>query len=1098
MTGGIAVESNLWRKWQTQWKWLPGLIIAGCLASGVTALSQVQAGRIVGTIFDTQHASIPGAAVKVTNNATNVTRTVTTDSSGHYVLTPVEPGIYTVSATRVGFQTSIQSNVQVTVGEAVSVDLTLSVGAVTTQVQVTAAAPLLQTGSGSLSQVISSNQIGNMPLNGRNFTELARLAPGTVLLPPTGNTEAVRPEVQNGNDISGVAGNYTTFLLDGVDITEEHQGGTWIVTPLDALQEFTVQQSNYSAEDPGAGPAFNTTTKSGTNRFHGDVYEYIRNDDFDARNFFATRTEPFKQNQFGGALGGPIQKNKMFFFGAYEGQTQRQGLVSVAIVPTAAQRNGNFSAPGLNKIYNPLTTTATGARTQFPGNVIPSTMLSQQAIFFNKYIPLPNFPDGTYHFTPVQGYNYTRLMFRVDRQFTEATRFFIRYSQNNNSEDNGLVNPVTAFPALGKTPLSGDAYDGVIALTSALTPNLVEQMRLGAMFGDYRSTAYFQGQGASLMQQAGILGIAALQNPATSSIPQFAFSGYTGFSGMAYDGRPKFQDRWAYDLNDNLTWVKGRHTLKFGVRVYFRKILFTDSRTQNGAFNYNGVMTQDPSAPSGTGDAFADWMLGYPSSVTRSNPATWWGGYGWSYAPFAQDDWNVTPRLTLNLGLRYERTPWLTPFRGQGATFVPGQAKPIIVSSSTDQINLRAQPAAPLGFKLYGNLMQTTHQAGLPITVTSNDNVQFGPRLGFAWRTPSSKIVIRGGYGIFFAPERTDNQLNFNYLPYDLSETINALINVVPTRTTADFFQGQSFGSGISAASWSPLPVHDKFNSYDHWNFGVENQLTRNTVLGITYVGTRGQHIVGTLNINNPPPGPGNVQARRPFQNFGSINYTINNGSSIYNALQVRLQQRVSRGLSYLASYTWSKSITTAEAVAAGGDGFMERALSTFDVPQLFNLSGTYALPFAKHSRFLGGWQLSGLFNYRSGLPFTPTVSRDVANIGVSNQRPNVIGPCELPNRSLNDWFNAKAFTVPAQYTYGNARANICRADDALETDISGFKTFAVTESTNLQFRADIFNLPNSAYFNAPSGVVDTKSGTKVTSTSNSPRQIQLSLTFSF
>lgn len=1077
--------------------WIPILVIAGGLALSTAALGQIQAGRFVGTIFDARHATIPGATVRIANLATNITKTVITDDAGHYVLTPVEPGAYTVSATKAGFKTSIESNVEVTIGESVRVDLTLAVGAATTQVQVTAAAPLLNTGSGSLAQVIHSNEIENLPLNGRDFTELAQLAPGTVELPPTGNTESVRPEVVNGNDISGVGGNYTTFLLDGVDITEEHQGGTWIVTPLDALQEFNVQQNDYSAEYPGAGPAFNMTTKSGTNQFHGDLFEYFRNDAMDARNFFAKTTEPLKQNQFGGVIGGPIQKDKTFFFAAYEGQTQRQGLVSVALVPSAAERNGDFSAPGLHKIYDPTTTTGK-ARTQFSGNMIPTTMLSKPALFFDQYLPLPNFPDGTYHFTPVQGYNYTRLMFRVDRQLNAANRLFVRYSEDKNSEDNGLVNPSTAFPALGKTPLSGSGYNAVIALTSTLSSRLIEQLRLNGMFGEYRSTAYFQGRGANILQQAGITGLQGLQNPSTSSIPGFNFSGYTGFQGMAYDGRPKYQDRYAYELNDNLTWIKGPHTLKFGGRVYYRKILFTDSRNQNGVFNYNGVMTQNPASSSGTGDAFADWLLGYPSSVSRSNPATWWGGYGTFFQPFIQDDWNVTPRLTLNLGLRYEYTPWLTPYRGQGATFDSNQAKPIIVSSKTSQINLGAQPAATFGYQLYGSLMQTTQQAGLPITVTTNDEDQFGPRAAFAWRPFGEKTVVRGGFGIFYAPERTDNQLNFNYLPYSLSETINAEINAVPTRTTADFFLGQPFGSGISAASWSPLPEHDQFSSYDHWNFGVERQLNQKTMLAVDYVGTRGQNIVGSHNINNPTPGPGSVQARRPFTQFGSINYTVDVGSSIYHSLQVKLQQRTSAGFSYLASYTWSKSISTNEATAAGGDGYMERALTGFDAPQLFTFSGMYALPFARQNRLIGGWQLQGIFNYRSGLPFTPTISRDVANIGVGGQRPNVIGACALANPTLNDWFNQADFAVPAPYSYGNAGANICRADHAAELDLSVSKVFAVTESTHLQFRAEAFNFPNAPYFNAPSGLVDSASGAKITRTSNNPRQIQLVLRFIF
>lgn len=1079
--------------------WAFAVTISGYLASGIPALAQVQAGRFVGTVLDASHASVAGATVKVTNDATDITRTVTTDTSGHYVVTPVEPGTYTVSATKAGFKTAVQSGAVVTVGKSVEVDLTLSVGAVTTQVEVTGVAPLLNTQSATLGQIVNSDQISNMPLNGRNFTDLARLAPGAIQLAPTGNTEAVRPEVNDGNVISGVPGRDTTFLLDGVDISMEHEGGTWIVTPLDALQEFNVQQNSYSAEFPGAGPAINTITKSGTNHFHGELFEYIRNDDLDARNFFARGREPLKRNQFGGTFGGPIQRNKTFFFAAYGGQIERQGLVSVALVPSAAQRSGDFSAPGLSKIYNPLTT-VNGIRTPFGGNVIPSDMLSPQAQFFNKYIPLPNSPDGNFHFTPVQGYNYTRLMFRVDHQFNEANKLFVRYSQDSNSEDNGLVNPASAFPALGKTPLSGNGYDVVVALTSTFSPTMVEELRLGGMFGDYRSTAYFQGQGAKIMQEAGITGMQGLQDPATSSIPAFSFSGYTGFQGMAYDGRPKYQDRYAYLLNDNITWVKGKHTLKFGGRIYFRKILFTDSRTQNGAFTYDGSMTEDPASPRGTGDAFADWMLGYPVSVTRTNPATWWGGYGTFFQPFIQDDWNVTRTLTLTLGLRYEYTPWLTPYRGQGATFDPSQSKPIIVSSNTDQVNLTAQPAAAFGYQLYGNLIQTTHQAGLPITVTRNDLDQFGPRFGFAWSGLGHQTVLRGGYGIFYGPEHTNNQLNFNYLPYSLSETVHALKGVAPTRTTADFFLGQPFGAGISAPGWAPLPEHDEMTRFDHWNFGVEHEFTRDTMLAVDYVGTGGQNLEGSLAFNDPPPGPGSVQARRPYPFFGGMSYTENNGSSIYHALQVKLEHRTSSGLAYLASYTYSKSIEKYADPSAGGDGYFERALSDFDVPQLFTLSGSYVLPFAAHNRFLGGWRLQLIFNYRSGLPFTPNVSRDVANTGVGGQHPDVVAgsSCAVANPTLDHWFNTAAFSVPAPYTYGNAGANICRADYAVSTDFSLSKQFTITEGTRLQLNAAAFNVLNTPYFDAPHTDIDTGSGGKVTSTSNNPRQIQLGLKFIF
>ena len=350
-------------------RWLTriAVFIALCTAGGATLVAQLQSGRILGTVYDPQHAGIPGATVVITNLATNIAKTVITDSEGNYAVTPLDPGNYRVSAEIPGFQTTVREGLPLTVGQAARVELTLSLGGLSTEVKVTGEAPLLNTESATLSQVISNEQIVDMPLNGRGFFELARLTSGVALLPPTGNVQTVRPEIANGNVIGGVAGGQTRFLLDGVDVTEEHQGGTWIQTSVDALQEFSVQQNAYSAEFHGAGATFNVTTKSGGNMFHGSLFEFLRNDAFDSKNFFAATKEKLDRNQYGGTFGGPVVipgfydgKGKTFFFASYEGQRRQQGDVNVSIVPTAAQRAGNFS--GLAPIFDPLTTTGTADR----------------------------------------------------------------------------------------------------------------------------------------------------------------------------------------------------------------------------------------------------------------------------------------------------------------------------------------------------------------------------------------------------------------------------------------------------------------------------------------------------------------------------------------------------------------------------------------------------------------------------------------------------------------------------------------------------------------------------------------------------------------
>ncbi len=865
----------------------------------VPALAQLQGARIVGTIHDPQNAGIPGATVTVTNTATNVARTVTSDLEGNFVVTPLDPGTYKVTAAISGFQTTVREGVELTVGQAARVELTLALSTLTTEVLVTTQKPLLNTESATLSQVISNEQIVDLPLNGRSFHELARLTPGVALLPPAGNSQLVRPEIVNGNIMGGVSGRQTRFLLDGVDITEEHQGGTWIQTSVDALQEFSVQQNAYSAEFHGAGGTFNVVTKSGTNRVRGSAFEFLRNDAFDAKNFFAQTKEKLERNQFGGTFGGPVVvpgvhdgRGKTFFFASYEGQRRSSGVVDVAVVPSAAQRAGNFQ--GLAPIFDPVTTSGT-TRARFADNIIPSARIAPAAAFFLRYIPLPNGPNNTWVSSPVVQFRQDQVTLRVDRHLNERHKLFVRFSRHSNHEDRP-----SAFPELGATELWGPAFNLAGSLTLNFGSSLVHELRISRMYGEYRSTAYFQGQGADLLASAGVRGLEQAQDPTIASLPAFSFSGYAGFSGNAGDGRPKWQNRGEYEITDNVTWIKGRHIVKFGGRIYRRKILFTDARDHNGTYGFTGVMTQNPAASAGTGDAFADFLLGYPANSTRSNPATWWGGYGTYWHGFFQDDLKVANNLTLNLGIRYEYTPWLTGYQGQAAAFDPSREKPIIVSSESNTIDLSVQRLADVGYALFSDLIQTSSQAGVPLNITKNDMRQIAPRLGFAWRPLGESTVIRGGYGIFYEAEGTDGRLNFNFIPFRISETVTAPVNAVPTRTLADFWLGAPVGTSVGAVTWIPLPLEAKPGRDQRWNLGIQRQLLSHTAVEIDYVGTTGDHQTAAENINLPPAGPGSVQARRPYPRFGNISVQTQAQSSDYHALQLKVQQRPSKGLWYL------------------------------------------------------------------------------------------------------------------------------------------------------------------------------------------------------
>ncbi|HKE03769.1 MAG TPA: TonB-dependent receptor [Blastocatellia bacterium] len=1059
-----------------------------------TAWAQVQTGRIVGTIIDAQKASLANATVTVTEAATNQSVTVSANERGDFVVSSLNPGLYRVTVSSAGFQKTVINSVEVQVGQSARVDVEMKVGEVSSTIEVTSSAPALDTESGTLGHVVTNTQIVNLPLNGRSYYELARLTPGAALLPGGGNLLRIRANFSSGTAISGVRGRQTTFLMDGVDITDHHQGGTLIHTSIDALQEFKVQQSAYSAEFSHAGGLLNGTTKTGTNALHGGLFEFLRNDKLDARNFFAKEREVLKRNQFGGTLGGPVLipglyngRDKTFFFASYEGMRERQGLVFNSIVPTAAMKRGDFSAMTSRMINDPLT----GA--QFTNNVIPTARLSPQALFFAKFIPDPNTASGTFSLAPSRQLDTDQFTARLDQSFTESHRLFIRWSFHDNR-----LNEPQAFPALGYAPLKTRGQNVVASVTNILTQNLTHEFRFSYLPAIVDLEAY--GQGTNFNKEASIRGFEETARPGVvGSFPDFSWSGYTAMNGSAFDQRPKTQDLKVYEWTDNLTWVKGRNIYKFGTKIRRWVPLFTDSKQYQGQWTFNGSIS---------GEAFADFMLGYPRQVTRAFPADTFGGEGNYYHFYFQDDIKVNSRLTLNLGLRYEYSPWLKGYRGQLGTFDPTLAKPIIIGSRGDQIDLSAQFAGPSSFVLFKDFIQTSSQAGLPLSITSPDKKQWAPRFGFAWRPFGEKTVLRGGYGIFYETENTDGRVNNNMIPFKLDET--AFNDQTPAvRTMADFFLGRTLTT-TAAPSLGPTYTKLRMGYDQHWNFGVQHELSSGTVLEVDYVANKGSFLNGTNAANNPPAGPGAIQSRRPYPRFGSINYFSQDVSTSYHSLQAKLEKRLSSGLWYLVSYSFSKSMLNQNAPATGGNTAWEKSLSDFDIPHNLAVSWGYELPLGRGKRFLngasrftdallGGWQIQGIVGVRSGRPFTPTISADQANIGIGGQRPVRLRSGELDHPTVERWFDTSAFVLPAQFTYGNSGANILREDRFKSFDFSIFKQFRVTEGSRLQFRAEAFNVTNTPSFSAPNTAIDTTtSGGRVTSTASLPRQIQFALKYNF
>jgi hypothetical protein len=696
---------------------------------------------------------------------------------------------------------------------------------------------------------------------------------------------------------------------------------------------------------------------------------------------------------------------------------------------------------------------------------------------------------------------------RLDQQLSTLNHLFSRWTYVDTRENDPL-----SFPSLGTAPLRARAQNIAVGFTSTISPTLVQDFRFNMLFMNIQLGTFLSGTDWNK-----VFGIQGFEQDSpcecsaeNGTFPQFSFSGYTTLN-TSNTYPPKTQNHLALEFMDSLTKVMGRQTLKVGAMVRRNRPLFTDTKFYQGTSSYTGVETQNPASAAGTGNSIADFMLGYPFSVERTTAGNTFGGLGVTVQGFMQDDIRVRSNLTINVGLRYQYNPWMEGWEGQLGTFDGTSARPLIISGYGDQINLTAQPAEKYLVPLYQNLIQTSTQAGLPYQITQNDNRQFGPRFGFAWQPFGPRTVIRGGYGIYYEPEYSDLRVNLNMVPFELAETVFNTQGALPTLTIANPFLGQPIGTNLGILSLSPTYTHMKMASDEPWNVGIQRELSKSLVLEAEYVANKGSHIYGTNNANNPLPGPGAVQARRPYQQWGTIAYFSMDESSSYQSFQGKIEKRYSSGFSFLASYTFSKAMINQNSPAAGGEYYFETSLAGFNVPQNLAFTGSYQLPFGKGKPFLassgrllnglvGGWQMQGIAGYRTGLPFTPTISTDVANIGVSSQRPNRVAGCSgtLPSPTPNDWFNQSCFTVPAAYTYGNSGANVLHGGPVHFVNFSLFKEFSLTEKMRLQFRGEAFNLTNTPSFNPPGGAIDVASGARVTASSNPPRQLQFALKLMF
>jgi hypothetical protein len=1069
------------------------------------SFAQQPTAQITGIITDASGAVIPEARIVAANINTGVEAVTQSTESGNYVFPNLPVGTYKLSVQKQGFSKVERPDIVLAVSQAARIDFTLAVGSTTETVEIHASPPLLEASSASVGQLIESKAVSDLPLNGRNFLQLAKLSSGVLEAKPGDRA------IQGGSFIAnGVRAQLNNFLLDGVDnnakIVDQQNSSPVVIQPsVDAVQEFRVETNNYSAEyGYSAGAVVNAVIKGGTNTVHGTAFEFLRNDFLDARNYFATAGTPkpvLRQNQFGGTAGGPLVKNKAFLFGSYERTSINRGITYVSSIPTPAQRTGDLS--GLAPIYDPNTTAALGggifSRSLFAGNRIPSIRIDPAASKILAALPLPTSRSANINnfvTSPTSTNRANRLDFRHDLQISDKDSLFARYSYFSGD----LITPgpfpapiigSNTFQTAPKTDLGNGAALGE---THVFQPNLVNEFRLGYNRIQDFLTPFVT---TNVNSQFGLGGIP--EQAGVTGLPNISVSGYAALGEATFLPNNKISE--VITAEDHVSWTLGNHSLKLGGSYRWVRSWFSISSSARGSYTFSGAFTQNPQRPGGTGSGLADLLLGIPATSGLSNLINgdlrynYWGG-------FIQDDWKLSSKLTLNLGLRYEL--WSQPVErhDQQANFLTNMTKLVYPNDVVP-------PGIPSS--IAANIPSGIGSRSLMKTDTNN----FAPRVGLAYQA-ARNTVVRSGFGVFFADDPAigaSARLVAN--PPFYRNVTYATDQITPIVFLSSGFPANALSGNInlSAASLSSFAADLKQAYVYHWSFGLEQQW-KSYLFEANYVGTKGNDLVSTYNVNQPFAGPGSVASRRPYQGLGDINLTVPLDTSSYNALEARVEHRYTSGFSLLISYTYSKTLDIGGESLVGDLSLRnarnvkaERSLSSGDMRHRFVTSALYDLPFGRDRHFTignrllnaiaGDWQLNGIVTLRGGQPFTPTLGTSTANTGVARPDRIANGNLSSDQRSVNQWFDKAAFTTPALYNYGNAGRNVLIGPGAANLDLSLFKSFPLPflgEGRQLQFRAESFNLLNHPQFTNPNTRVDIPQGGTITTLSNDMREIQFAL----
>jgi hypothetical protein len=1133
------------------------------LAQGVNAQS-AQA-ELTGQIRDQAGATVPGARVTITELATNRPFRATTTESGDYTITNLKPGLYSLAVEADGFKRVLREGVKLATGERVRVDVGLDPGTINESVLINDDAPLLRSETGSLGQVVESGKLVSIPLNGRNFLSLVSLSAGVAQPPPTTAGPSF-PRINGGRPRTN------EYLFDGISVLQPEPGQVAFFPIPEAIQEFKVEVNSPRAEfGRFNGGVVNLSTRSGTNDFHGAAFEFLRNEVLNARNLFAPKTAAnpkkpvFRRNQYGFVLGGPIIKDKTFIFGDYQGTSQLIGRVVTSTVPTNAQRQGNFSASLGALLFlapdgtvtttaaanTPINVTDTNGNTiqarvgqifrpsdrrAYTGNIIPTNTFDSVAASLLQRYPTPTSTGAANNFSRVGNESDKQDQFdiRLDHRLTANDQIYGRYSYAKD-----IANPVTPLP-----DGSGNITSGILGLTDTRAQsfvgnyvhvfgnNTINELRVGyTQRSINRAATSLASTPSDALNIPGIPSNAAFEN----TLPTFTVAGIQQLGSPANTASAFRTD--VTEVVDAVSWQHGRHSFKFGGDLRLERLDVVQPPSPTGQFAFNTLFTNSQGIPtvgtplaSFTGNSLASFLLGQVQTFSIDLQDSVLQPRAHIQEYFVQDDWKASSRLTINAGLRYTLNFPSTILNNQGAVF-----------------NLQTQQLDYLG------------QNGFPDTARELHKLDFGPRLGAAYRF-GEKTVLRAGYGLIWIEQAgITTPFTVPQFPFIQSVTQRTLDNVNPAFVL-------SHGPGVTPIPLTPdaglgqgvFSVDRGLGSgyAQQWNFAVQRELAKNLVVEVAYAGSKITHVgIPDTNINqltaaqlaigapllqrvqNPFFGqiPRNsslgdptvpvAQLLKPFPRFTTVSLYRNNvGNTNYNALQAKLEKRLSGGLSFLVSYTRSKLIDEASSVfdasiltgpvasfpvADSLNRRLERDVSTGDIPNCFVTSFTYDLPFGKGKPFNPGgiagvllrdWQLSGVVTFQSGIPLAVTqVTNFNAFAGFGTQRPNRIADPNLPTakQTTAQFFNTAAFTITPQFRLGNSSRNPLRGPHYSNADVAIIRRVPFKEDMALQFRTEIFNITNTPPLGSPNVVLGSPGFGSIISAGD-PRVIQFGLKFEF